>query len=90
MSALRAKEFWAILLASIVGVLDLWSWVVLGLLAVLLTLWSVVSDPHWLGEFRRVGRLDALALFWLGCLAQNAGFVGLAYAVGRLTRWLWF
>ena len=88
-SALTDKVFWLIVLAGVLGFAghDLW---VIAPLAVLLTLWSTISDQHWYDEFKRVGRLDALAWFWLGCLAENAMFAGLAFGVGAGVDWWWF
>ena len=94
MRALRDPAFWVILLALLLGLLDQrvgpWPWVALALLAMLLTLWSCVSDSYWFDQFRERGLLPALAWFWLGCLLQNCGFVGAAYLAGHATRWLWF
>lgn len=87
--ALRDPAFWSIVVAMGLGVFDQWSWAVLALLAVLLTLWSCVSDKYWFDQFRERGLLPALVWFWLGCLAQNAMFVGAAFAAGQATRWLW-
>ena len=58
--------------------------------ALLLTLWSTISDQKWYDEFKRVGRLDALAYFWLEVLAQNVGFVAVAFLIGRVVRWLFW
>ena len=59
-------------------------------LAVLLTLFSVVSDEYWYRQFKARRLLPALWLFWLQCLAQNMTFAAAAFALGRLTHWLWF
>ena len=88
-SVLTDKVFWLVVVAGILGYADQSPWLVVPLMAVLLTLWSNVSDQHWYDEFKRVGRLDALAYFWLGCLVQNVGFVGAAYIMGRVIRWWW-
>ena len=87
--ALRDPAFWSIFLAMGLGLFALWSPLSLLLLAVLLTLWSCVSNTYWFDQFRERGLLPALAWFWLGCLAQNMLFIGAAFAAGLLTRWLW-
>lgn len=88
--AITDKAFWLILLAAGLGFAGYSPWLVISLMAVLLTLWSSVSDQHWYDEFKRARRLDALAWFWLGCLVQNVGFIGAAFVLGHLVRWWWF
>jgi len=75
------KVFWLILVAGVLGFAghDLW---VIAPLAVVLTLWSTISDQRWFDEFKRIGRVDALLYFWLECLAQNGLFVGAAFVMG--------
>lgn len=90
--ALLDPVWWAILLAIGIGYFDqrsAWAIMALGMLAVLLTLWSCVSDGFWWREFRSRELLPALVWFWLQCLMQNAGFVLAAYVAGHGTRWLW-
>ena len=59
-------------------------------MALLLTLFSVVSDEHWFQEFRKRGLLPELWLFWLQFLGQNVLFAGTAFVMGHGLRWLWF
>lgn len=87
--ALRDPVSWLIMLSTGLGYIGQWSWTVVVLIAVLLTLRSCVSDKYWFDEFREHGLLPALAWLWLGCLAQNMVFVGAAFALGWATRWLW-
>lgn len=86
--ALTDKVFWLIVSASALGYFQHSPWSI-PLLAVLLTLWSAVSDPHWYEQFRKIRALPAYTLFWLGSLAQNILFVGAAFVAGHGTRWLW-
>lgn len=87
--ALTDKVFWLVLAALLLGVFEQSSFFIVPL-AVLLTLFSVVSDEHWFHKFKARGLLPALWVFWLLCLAQNALFVGAAFVAGHATRWLWF
>jgi hypothetical protein len=87
--ALTDKIFWLILTAGLLGAFEQSPFFILPL-AILLTLFSVVSDEHWYQEFKARRLLPALWWFWLQCLAQNAGFVAAAFIAGHLTRWLWF
>ena len=60
--AVTNKVFWLLILMSGLGLAgQSWWWIPLP--AVLLTLWSCVSDQHWRSAFKRVGRLDALLWF---------------------------
>jgi hypothetical protein len=83
------KVFWLVLAAGLLGAFQQSPWFIAPL-AVLLTLFSVVSDEHWFEQFKAHGLLPALWLFWLRCLAQNALFLGAAFVAGHATRWLWF
>ncbi len=88
LDTLRDKVFYLILFALVLGGLGQSFWFI-PLLAILLTLWSTIADQHWYDEFKRVGQLDALAWFWLECLAQNTAFVATAFAIGAIIRWWW-
>lgn len=65
------------------------SWLMVVPAGIALTLRSAVSAPDWWEEFRRRGLQRSLALFWLGCLAQNCGFAAAALIAGHAVRWLW-
>lgn len=67
-SAIRDNVFCLLVLAGILGFADQSGWVVVPLIAALLTLWSNARVQHWFDDFKRVGRLYALAYFWLACL----------------------
>ena len=85
-NALRDRAFWAIVAGLVAGFLGGSPWVFIPLLGVLLTLFSTISDQQWLIRFREVGRLDALAYFWLEAFALNCVFVGLAFVLGAGLR----
>jgi len=81
-------EFILILLVMLWG---MWggSWLVVVPAGLALTLRSAVSACYWWDAFRERGMEASLALFWLGCLAQNCGFAAAALLAGHATRWLW-
>lgn len=83
-----APEFILILLVMVWG---MWggSWLVVLPAGLALTLRSAVSAPYWWEQFRKRGLELSLALFWLGCLAQNCGFAAAALLAGHAVRWLW-
>lgn len=87
--ALTDRVFWMILATALLGVAQQSAWFIVPM-ALLLTLFSVVSDEHWFQEFRKRGLLPALWLFWLQCLGQNVLFAGTAFVMGHGVRWLWF
>ena len=86
--ALRDRVFWLLLVATLLGTFRQSAWFIAPL-AVLLTLFSTVSDAHWFELAPERGKLLGLWLIWLGCLVQNALFVGLAFGAGHLVRWTW-
>ena len=83
------KVFWVILATALLGAAQQSAWFIVPM-ALLLTLFSVVSDEHWFHEFRKRGLLPALWLFWAQCLGQNILFSGAAFGMGHAVRWLWF
>jgi hypothetical protein len=87
-SALGDRVFWLIMSATLIGVFAQSAWFIVPL-GLLLTLFSAVSDAHWFELARERGKLLGLWLIWCGCPVQNIGFVGLAFAFGHLTRWMW-
>ena len=87
--ALMDKVFWVILATALLGAAQQSAWFIVPM-ALLLTLFSVVSDEHWFQEFRKRGLLPALWLFWFQYLGQNALFARAAFAMGHAVRWFWF
>ncbi len=87
--ALHDKVFWLVLLAGTLGACNQSPWFIVPI-AILLTLFSVVSDEYWFNEFKKHGLLPALWWFWFAYLLQNGVFVALAFFSGHLTRWIWF
>lgn len=87
--ALKDSAFWVVLTALLLGLFQQSVWFIVPL-ALLLTLFSVVSDEYWYREFKARGLLPSLWGFWLLCLGQNSLFVGAAFVAGNATRWLWF
>ena len=85
----RDKMFWLILATALLGAAQLSAWFVVPM-ALLLTLFSIVSDEHWFQEFRKRGLLPALWLFWVQCFGHNVLFAGAAFVMGHAVRWLWF
>lgn len=73
--ALRDRVFWLILTAMLLGLFEQSAWFIAPL-ALLLTLFSAVSDAPWFELARERGELLELWLIWFGCLAQNIAFVG--------------
>jgi hypothetical protein len=86
--ALKDRVFWLILIAMLLGLFEQSTWFIAPL-ALLLTLFSTVSDGHWFEMARERGKLLGLWLIWFGCLAQNVMFVGVAFVAGHATRWVW-
>ena len=86
--AFKDRLFWLILAAMLLGLFEQSAWFIPPL-ALLLTLFSTVSDAHWFDLARERGKLLGLWLIWFGCLVQNVAFVGLAFAAGHVTRWMW-
>jgi hypothetical protein len=87
--ALCDTVFWVILATALLGAARQSAWFIVPM-ALLLTLFSVVSDQHWFQEFKKRGLLPALWLFWMQCLGQNVLFAGTAFVMGHAVRWLWF
>ncbi len=87
--AVMAKEFWLVTFTSALGFMQQTPWVVLPL-AVLLTLWSSVSDRGWIEKFPAMGELPALAGFWFMSLAQNLLLIGTAFVAGSGTHWIFW
>jgi hypothetical protein len=87
--AVRDRVFWVVLTTVLLGAAQQSAWFIVPM-ALLLTLFSVVSDEHWFHEFRKRGLLLALWLFWAQCLGQNILFAGAAFMLGHAVRWLWF
>lgn len=86
--AMTDKVFCVILATALLGAAQLSAWFIVPM-ALLLTLFSVVSDEHWFQEFRKRGLLPALWLFWMQCLGQNVLFAVAAFVMGHVVRWLW-
>lgn len=87
--ALTDKVFWVILATALPGATQQSAWLIVPM-ALLLTLFSVVSDEHWYQEFGKPGLPPALRLFWARCLGQNVLFSGAAFVMGHGVSWLWF
>jgi hypothetical protein len=87
--ALTDRAFWVIFATALLGATQQSAWFIVPM-ALLLTLFSVVSDEHWFQEFKKHGLLPALWLFWAQCLGQNVLFAGAAFVMGHAVRWLWF
>lgn len=87
--ALPDKVFWVILATVMLGATRQSAWFIVPM-ALLLTLFSLISDEHWFHEFQKRGLLPALWLFWAQCLGQNILFAGAAFGMGHAVRWVWF